>query len=208
MSISIPTVINIIKSCSNLLLIIEENYHHELISNIWQVDDCFQPRPHRLWLYITNVLAVDQRYWLASDVSVNRDTQASINALQQAVIRAAYYPVVVQCDGLHSHAAAIKKILPHARMNQKSKGKDLSIVNYIERLNRTMRRGHIAKGKCFTTVELLQAAAELARLQYNFLEHHRSLKRKTPAEAAGIKLNIRSWKDLILLATRLSKKRL
>jgi transposase InsO family protein len=203
LTISTPTVINIVKTWNELLLIIEEHFHPVLLSTIWQIDDVFQPRPHRLWWYITNVLAVDQRYWLASHVSINRNAEASIKALQQAVSRARYDPILIQCDGLHSHATAIKKVLHNTRMDQKSKPKDISIVNYIERLNRTMRRGQITKGKNFTTIELLQAAANLTRMQYNFLEPHKSLKGKTPAQAAGIKLNIQSWKDLIKLASRL-----
>ncbi len=203
LTISTPTVINIIKTWSELLLTIEEYFHPVLLSTVWQIDDVFQPRPHRLWWYITNVLAVDQRYWLASHVSKNRNAEASITALQQAVSRAKYNPVLIQCDGLHSHAVAIKKVLHTTRMDQKSKQKDISIVNYIERLNRTMRRGQITKGKNFTTMELLQAAANLTRIQYNFLEPHKSLKGKTPAQAAGIKLRIQSWKDLIKLASQL-----
>ncbi len=206
LSISIPTVIKIIINCSNLLLKIEEHYHHTLKSNTWQIDDCFQPRPHRLWYYITNVMSIDQRYWLASHVSKNRDNQASITALQQAKLRAGYYPIVVQCDGLKSHSAAIKRETPNAHIDQEKKSKDISIVNEIERLNREMRR-LIPKLKRFDTIEFLQATTEIKRLQYNFLKTHKSLGGKTPAQAAGIKLKIHGWKDLLTLAIRLSRKK-
>lgn len=203
--ISHTTVLYVLKDLVSLLIKIEEEYQHNVLAKTWQIDDCFQKLPHRQWAYITNVMAVETRYWLASSVSIKRDTQASKDALEQAVLRAGYCPVEIRCDGLRSHAAAIKKVLRHVYHFSKKKKDDIAIVNYLERLNRTMRRV-ILKGKCYPTEELLQTYANLIRLQYNFLEKHASLEQKTPAKAAGIQISIRSWKDMVILAIKYKKR--
>jgi len=203
--ISPATVLYIFKDMVALLVKIEEEYHHQVLANMWQIDDCFQKLPHRIWAYITNVMAVDTRYWLASSVSIKRDTQGSMDALEQSVRRAAYFPVEIRCDGLRAHAAAIKKVLPHIHNIKRKKMKDIAIVNYLERLNKTMRRV-IIKGKCYPNEELLQTYADIIRLQYNFLEKHASLGKKTPVEAAGMQLSVTGWKDLVLLAIQYKKR--
>ena len=203
--ISRVTVLYLLKDIVSLLVKIEEEFHHQVLANEWQIDDCFQKIPHRQWAYITNVLAVDTRFWLASSVSMKRDTQGSMDALEQSVLRSAYFPVEIRCDGLRSHAAAIEKVLPHILNIKRKKKKDIAIVNYTERLNKTMRRV-IIKGKCYPNEELLQTYTNIARLQYNFLEKHASLGQRTPAEAAGIQLTVTSWKDMVMLAIQYKKR--
>lgn len=206
--ISPATVLYIFKDMVTLMVKIEDEYHHQVLANEWQIDDCYQRLPHRQWAYITNVLAVDTRYWLSSSVSFKRDTDGSKEALEQSVRRSGYFPIEIRCDGWRGHAAAIKQVLKHVHndhRSKKKKKKNYSIVNYTERLNRTMRRV-ILKGKTFPTEELLQAYTDLKRLQYNFLEKHKSLGKKTPAEAAGIQLTIKNWKDMIKLAIQYKKR--
>jgi hypothetical protein len=200
MRIAVATILFFLKDIVALMVKIEEEQHHNVLANTWQIDDCFQKLPHGIWAYITNVMAIETRYWLASNVSIKRNTQGSIDALNQSILRSGYSPVLIECDGLKAHSSAIKKIISSAVIDQKTKKKDISIVNHIERLNRTMRR-IIRKGKCYATEENLWIYLNLVRLQYNFLEKHTYLK-KTPAEAAGINLSIKSWKDLIQLAVR------
>lgn len=203
-----PTIADIIKRCAKKLSILEFEFKHTNRAVEWQIDDAYQKLINKRFGYINNVLAVETRYWLAGYVSTKRDMQSTVNALKLSAMRAGYHPVEIKCDGFQAYKNGIKKALAHVQVKSKSKGKEYSWINYVERLNRTMRDLAVKKNKCYRSVEFLGASVEINRLYYNFLRKHKSLDGKTPAVAAGISYPFKSWEDLLKFAHRLQRKSL
>ena len=193
-----------IRKCGKLLSYFEEELYHKIESKEWQIDDCYQDLPNDKKAFVTNVLAVDTRYWIASPVTTNRDTDASLIALNLAARRAKYVPKKLRSDDWQPHVKAARCVLPDVNLLVRSKKEDISWINYIERMNGTMRNGPLKKRFCFRSVDLLEASAELTRIQYNFLRKHSSLNGRTPAQVAGITIPFRNWEDLIEYAYFLS----
>lgn len=218
------TVLNIVKKASLLLYNIDKYQYHKIESKEWQIDDCYQRVSKKkyiqykfdlseieknknnnfIYAYITNVMAVDTRYWLASQVTLNRKIDASLIALQKALIRAKYEPKVLKSDKWQAHINAANYVLPNTYIDVRSKSEDFSFINFIERLNLTMRNGKIKKRLTFQRIELLKAAANLTRIWYNFLKGHSKLDGKTPAQASGITIPFDDWEDLLKYANYLS----
>ncbi|MQY67813.1 MAG: hypothetical protein GH150_00280 [Hadesarchaea archaeon] len=151
-TMSSQTVLNIIRRSLNPLLEFEQLVEHVETSREWQIDDTPEIFPGKgknklIWIDkltqdgkklawvkkpvrinkkivpVTNVIAIDTRYWLVGFVSSQRTTKASLNALEVAKKRAKYEPLEVKCDGWLPHAQAIKKCLPRATINSKTKEK-------------------------------------------------------------------------------------
>jgi len=115
-------------------------------------------------------------------------------------------PVALVHDGLGSYDDAFTKefytnVGPQVT-NIRSVGATKEGVNQlIERMNGTIRdRERVMRG--MHTDESAQRLMEANRLYYNFLRPHRTLKGKTPAQAAGIELGLKGnrWDLLIALA--------
>jgi len=220
LAISKNTVLNNIIKSSHLLTKFEMKLDHKIKSDEWQIDDCYQRLNKKLikklnkspnkpiFGYVTNVLEVKTRFWLVAHVSMERDEKASKEAIRLAISRAKYQPKEVKCDGHQPCINSVKALLPHTNINPKSKDKDFSWINFIERLNETMRDGALPKRKRFNSVELLCASADINRLYYNYLRPHMSLNGKTPAYAVGIKFPFRNWGDIFTFAYSFNKQKL
>ncbi len=219
-SISIPTILNIIHRVNQLLSVIEFHLYHPNKSQEWQIDDVYQRisshaqnvefidiygrtirvRPDQKHIYITNVQERDTRYWSACPVSISRDTEASLLALRIAEQIAKYAPKLLKMDNWTPHIKAVETLMPNSLIEAKSKTEDISIINFIERLNGIMRNGRVRKNKTFITPKMLYSSVNLYRLHYNFLSPHSSLNGLTPAQAAGVTIPFTDWKDLIRYA--------
>lgn len=218
-TITKQSILNIVRRACKLLSEFEFILYHEVTSDEWQIDDCYQKVPKKRYLeqkitlselerkkkykfvhaYITNVLAVKTRYWLAAPVTLNRDTCASITALNIGWNRSKYQPEIIRSDAWQPHVKGAHSIFPNADIEVRSKEEDKTWTCYIESMNRTMRKGPLKKGLCFQKIELLQASADLTRIWYDFLKIHSELG-KTPAQAAGITIPFKGWDDLLRYA--------
>jgi len=198
------TILNNIKKASERLSIIDQYFYHEKKGGEWQIDDCYQPLINGKVGHITNVFSVKYRYWLSSFVTLERDTNASLQAVINATMRAKYEPKIIKMDAYQPHIKAADKVFPKTQIKVKSKKEYYGWVNYIERLNRSMRFGAIKKKFCFRSLNQLQASATLTRVWYNFLKIHKSLKGNTPAVSVGITIPFHNWVDLLRYAYFLS----
>ena len=69
-------------------------------------------------------------------------------------------------------------------------------TNLIERFHSTLKqRTKIMRG--LKTPESARVILDGFLINYNFFRPHMSLKRKTPAEVAGIKRPVRNWEELV-----------
>lgn len=198
--VSPQTIMNIIKQWIRLFQKFEDKRKHRLNSEEWQIDDTPQIFPkstkNSRCIWITNVLAVEPRYWLSAYVSEQRTEKASILALELAYKRAKYGPVRFRCDGYKGHKSAIHKVFPFAMIDSKSKEEDFGHINLIESLHSFIRRSGIKKRGRFRSIENLQAFLELVRVYHNFLRPHGAIG-TTPAARVGIAPMFSSWNDLL-----------
>jgi transposase InsO family protein len=69
-------------------------------------------------------------------------------------------------------------------------------INIIERFHGTLKqRTKIMRG--LKSAESAKVLLDAFLVNYNFFRPHMSLKRKTPAEVAGIRPPVRNWEELV-----------
>jgi hypothetical protein len=211
LDVKIPTrqtVSNIIERFVDAVIKLEEQKRRKCSSTEWQIDDTPQPfikqlsskqkrGDNRDFYWITNVFDVDNRYWLVAYVTRERDSQASIMAVQMALKRARGAPTRWRCDGLRAHIRAIKNTLPHAVIFSKTKAEKFEHINIIESLHSSMRRKGIKKRRKFRSLRTLQTLVDLVRVWHNFLRKFDSLDGITPAAKVGIAPVFRSWSEFV-----------
>ncbi|MEM4379030.1 MAG: DDE-type integrase/transposase/recombinase [Candidatus Nitrosotenuis sp.] len=167
------------------------------LSGVYHVDEMMvhvrkekMERGHYQWLW--NMMDNTTRFWITSKVSQRREIEDARAVFQEAKSKTPLPNAVVH-DGLQAYNDAFKKeywfqdrqniknirsvSVRHKGLNQK-----------VERLNGIFRdREVIMRG--MDTKESAQKLIDAYRVHYNFVREHRSIK-KTPAEEAGIKLDL------------------
>ncbi|MCL4343566.1 MAG: hypothetical protein M1291_01205 [Thaumarchaeota archaeon] len=99
---------------------------------------------------------------------------------------------ILRTDGLPAYEVAKDKF--RVRLWSKSKKKDMSHINRIERLNRTLRES-LNKHKSYS-LDIFKTFLSLVRVYYNFFMELDSIGGKNPMESAfGVKFE--SWGQLI-----------
>ncbi|MEX2193253.1 MAG: DDE-type integrase/transposase/recombinase [Nitrosarchaeum sp.] len=156
------------------------------------------------WLW--NYMDDSTRFWVSSMISQRREIADARAVFQDAKSKTDKIDAVIH-DGLFSYDRAFQKEF-HTMKNPRVKNiRSISVRNEglnsrVERLNGTMRdREKVMRG--MNTKESSQKLIEAMRVHYNFVREHSSLK-KTPAEQAGIKLELGQNKieELIRLASK------
>lgn len=157
----------------------EENHTHRRFDN------------HYSWLW--NLMDSTTRFWICSRLSQRRDIQAGVALLKEMKNRAPLPKAFVH-DGLHLYDEVYQKELftlqnPRIR-NVRSFGSSHSGLNSkVERLNGTMRdRETVMRG--LDNENSSQELIDAMRIHYNFIRPHQSLGEQTPAEVAGINLDL------------------
>ena len=156
----------------------EENHTHKFFDN------------HYSWLW--NLMDSTTRFWICSRLSQRRDIQAGVALLKEMKQRAPLPKAFVH-DGLRVYDEAYQKELFTLKTPRIQNVRSISIGHQglnskVERLNGTMRdRETVMRG-----LDNADAAQELldAMSHYNFIRPHQALKGQTPAEVAGINLNL------------------
>lgn len=148
-------------------------------------------KPYWLW----NVMDRDSRYLLATHLTPKRDARAGEILFRKAKAAAAKAPEVIRSDKLTSYVPAIKKVFPNTKHLQ-SEGLSAEINNNLsERLQGSIReRDKVLRA--MKSRESGQNYLEGWALDYNLFRPHMGLKDRTPAQAAGMDVPFKSWKDV------------
>lgn len=164
-------------------------------------------RADELWIKVAGKIAYlfasmddETRYWLASEVAPNKHKHNADTLLRMTKQQAGKTPSVFITDKLHAYEKSARKIFGgrtyhKANAGIRSRRKNRMGVeiganyhpsnNKMERLNGEIRdREKVFRGLKRVDTEILNGY----RVYYNFTKKHGSLKGKTPAEAAGIKV--------------------
>lgn len=146
---------------------------------------------HYSWLW--NLMDSTTRFWICSRISQKRDIHATVQLLREMKQRAPLPKALVH-DGLRSYDEAYQMELftlknPRIR-NVRSIGSSHEGLNSkVERLNGTVRdRETVMRG--LDTGKAAQELLDAMRIHYNFIRPHEAIGNQTPAEAAGINLNL------------------
>jgi len=172
------------------------------VGDTWHVDEMMLDiEGKKQWLW--NVMDSETRFLLASRISKKRDVKSARAPIHEALDRAGVQPRTVITDGLRAYDRAVKREL-HSQALPRTQHVRLPSIrnkvnnNRIERLHGTIRERHkVQRGlKEGASINI----ADGHRIFYNYMRGHMALENeKTPAEKAGIEINLKGnkWMDLI-----------
>lgn len=183
------------------------------LSEIWNADE-MMIKIHGDWFYLWNVIDDETRFHLVSAISKQRTIDDARMVLRTAKKRShGYRPMYIITDGLKSYCKAIdeefyairKKTthIDNVGIRGKKDSDDFFDNNLVERLHETIReRNKIQRG----LKDEYSAFIRGQQVNYNFIRPHMSLNNNTPAEMAGIDLNLGNDRWLNLLKQSLKYK--
>lgn len=145
---------------------------------------------HYSWLW--NLMDSTTRFWICSKITQKRSTNDA-RAVFQEMKQRAPLPKAIVHDGLPSYSEAYhKELFSHTQpriQDVRSIGSNEKGLNpKVERLNGTVRdRETVMRG--LDNAEAAQELIDAMRIHYNFIRVNQAIG-QTPAEAAGINLNL------------------
>lgn len=167
------------------------------VSDIWVADETmikFNNKHYWLW----DIIDQDTRFLLASYLSENRGTTQAQKLMELAAKRAGdKAPKAVITDKLAAYLDGVELTFgadtEHIQSSPFAKEDD---TNIIERFQGTIKdRTKVIRG--FKTFETALIILDGFLIHYNFFKPHLSLKGKTPAEVAGLKLPFKTWTEFV-----------
>jgi len=174
--------------------------YHPKVGTIWVGDETvLNIAGKKVWLY--DVIDKETRFLLSARLTVNygRTTVDAQRVMEDAAKRAGITPKEVITDKQNSYLDGIEQAFGSDTEHILGKPftRDMSEnTNRIERWHGTLKeRYKVLRG--FKTVETANTILAGIIIDYNFLRPHLALKGKTPAEAAGLNLSIKSWNELV-----------
>ncbi len=169
------------------------------LSGVWHADE-MKVNVNGSWVYLWNLMDSDTRYMLAMHVAKGREAKDGEQAFRKAQANAHSNPGVVITDGLASYKPAFERTF------QESGAIHLAGVgirspisnNRIERFHSTYRE-RMKVMRAFDNLKGCQIISNGEQVYQNFIRPHSSLDGHTPAEKAGIDLQLsgNKWKALI-----------
>jgi transposase-like protein len=154
------------------------------------------------WVWLWHLMDGDTRFLLANHVSQGRSVSDAREAFQDAKAVGKVEPRVLLTDGLGVYGPAARRefldtvhvagVGLQGRLNN----------NRMERYHSTFKSERVrpARGIKTATTAILDGQ----RIYYNHLRGHQGLNGKTPAQAAGLDLNLdkNKWESLIKKASK------
>lgn len=209
-SISNVAVLGWVRKFGEIVTPFVEQFKPEL-SGVYHVDEMMihvrkeeTGKGHYQWLW--NMMDNTTRFWITSKVSQRKEVEDARAVFQDAKSKTPR-PIAIVHDGLQSYNDAFNAEYYQKEGLQIRNVRSISVRHNglnqkIERLNGTMRdREKVMRG--MNTRESSQKTIDAFRTHYNFVREHSGIN-MTPAEKAGIKLNLGQNKieSLIKLASK------
>lgn len=170
--------------------------YHPKVSDTWVGDETaikFNDKIHWLW----DIIDHDTRFLLATYFTGNRGTNEAYQTMMLASRRAGKTPKTVITDKLKGYLDGIE--LAFGADADHIQGGPFDVdnnTNRIERFQGTIKdRTKVVRG--FKTLATARLILDGFLIHYNYFKPHMSLKNKTPAEAAGLKIPYKTWTDFV-----------
>ncbi len=178
-----------------------------MLGYIWHTDE-MKVKANGEWVWLWNVMDEDTRFMLSSLISKKRNIRDARKVFQKAKeVAGRDNPQAMVTDGLPAYIKAFNKeffTLRNPRVKHVRMPRFIDPVNnnVVERAQGTIRE----REKVMRSMKEDLPAQEIIdgfRAYYNFIRPHQALEGKTPAEEAGINLELgeNRWMDLIRKAT-------
>lgn len=206
-SVSQPTIHRWIKKYIKLI----SEYVRTLtpdVSGMWAVDE-MALKCKGEWNWLWNLINTESRFLISSMISEGkvRDVDTARRPFKEAKKITKKKPDILVSDGLQAYKKAVKKEFQANKKYGISRTlhiREIAITdeernnNKIERLHGTLRqRNKVQRG--LKEIPSSRIFVEGFKNYYNFIRPHQALNGKTPAEIAGINLNLdgNKWMNLI-----------
>ena len=133
----------------------------------------------------------------APHLTLTRTMRSAVAILSEANARTIGVPKEIVSDGLAAYPDAVERVFGAESTHIRAKGLTADInTNIIERFQGTVReRTKVMRG--LKTMESAKIISEGFIIHYDFLRPHMTLKGKTPAVVAGLKLPFKTWIELV-----------
>jgi transposase-like protein len=180
------------------------------LGGMWHSDEMMinvrktEPIDGENYSWAWNLLDHETRFLIASEVTKHRYIEDARKVLQEAKqVANGQKPDFIITDKLPAYKQAVTKEFftlkkPRTQHIKLKSIKEGTNNNIVERLHGTIReRTKVMRG--LDNDETAQEMMEANRIYYNYLRPHQTLKGKTPAEKAGIDLQLgqNRWESLI-----------
>jgi putative transposase len=193
-NVSHVAIIKWIKKYVALMRDYVDTLHPEL-SRVYHADET-KVNIRGQWVWLWHLMDGDTRFLLANHVSQGRTVADAREAFREAKAVAKTDARVLLTDGLESYKRAAEKEFPNA-VHVSGIGIQGRINNNrMERYHSTFKE----RSKVMRAIKKPDSAfIDGQRIYYDYLRPHTALDGKTPAQAAGIELNLEEnkWKSLI-----------
>ncbi|MBI4339033.1 MAG: IS1/IS6 family transposase [Chloroflexi bacterium] len=174
------------------------------VSDVWIVDETVvgvrgqatkATDPNTMWFW--DIIDQDTRFLLASHLSQRRNLGDVVKLMTWAGEKAGKAPKVIISDSMTAYPDGIERVFGADSKHIQYKGLTAEVNgNLIERFHGTLKeRVKVVRG--FKTPETAYLILQGFLVNYNYFRPHMSLGNKTPAEAAGLDLPVKSWVDVV-----------
>ena len=181
-----------------------ESFYPEL-GDVWSLDEMFlnvkntkkTGKGFHDWLW--SIIDPKTRFLIATEVSKKREISDARKIIASGKKLVKTNPNYVLTDSLNSYQEAIRKEFENRTAHVKTKSlKDGFVNRPIERYHNEIRE-KLKTRRGLGNDESAQDFAELLKIHHNFVKPHQGLDDKTPAETAGIDLDLGKdkYRDLI-----------
>jgi len=209
-----PTILNWIRKYVELMKDYVEKFK-PMVGGMWHSDEMTvnirktQASKNDRFEWLWNLMDHETRFLIASQITKRREVEDARQVFQKAKATVAYQtPDFVVTDKLHAYNRAFKRefytnTAPrpiHVRLKNIRQGTNNNIV---ERLHGTVReRTKVMRG--LDNEQSAMKAIEGQRMYYNHIRPHMALNGRTPAEVAGLDLQLgpNTWQSLIVKAAK------
>jgi putative transposase len=149
------------------------------------------------WVTSWDIIDADTRFLLASHLTSTRNKADAQALMEKAAQRAGKNLKVVVTDQLAAYLDGIE--LAFGSETKHKQGEPFTVennTNFIERFHGSLKdRTKVMRAQKNRIT--LRAFIDGWLIEYNFFRPHMGIDNKTPAEAAGIKYDVKSWADVV-----------
>lgn len=206
---------NWIQKYSRLVKAYVDTLQAENLGGEWHADETQIVSKGERDPWFWEVLDREIRFMVASHISTSRTDEDAVALFRQAKQRSRDKPRVIYVDGLGAYNKGYTKNFwtmrkeGRPKLTQKVGVSGKISNNPVERLHGTLKDrtkpirglGSNREGSRYK-IETIRNVLKGWDVHYNFIRPHEALKGKTPAEAAGVRIELNDgWGDLITFAT-------
>jgi transposase-like protein len=208
------TIINMMKKCNKLLLHYTSLLNPRL-SDTWLADetdlkvkDCVGTGLGK-YMKMWNLYDRGSKMWITTFISAQKEIKDAINFFETRKKTTDIIPKVIMTDSNSAYPNAVQAAFPRNDLFSEPPTIHIQYLsikhspnnNPIERLHGTIK-DLVKSRRGLGNAKSAQIFSDILRIYYNFCRIHSALGNKTPAEAAGINLNLGDDKlyGLLILA--------